>query len=76
MKSPEMAERAKQLFADTGVQVTSDGESHIGAFVGSGEFKEQYVKGKFSKRTDDVMELSVIAKQEPQAALSAFNVGL
>ena len=76
VKSPELLEKAEKLFGGEGVHVTSDGERHIGAVVGSAEFKEQYVRKKVKKWTEDVKQLSTIAQEEPQAALSAFNIGL
>ena len=76
VKSPELLDRAREVFAGTGVQVTAEGERHIGATLGSPAFKKQYVETKISKWAKDVVELSVIAQEEPQAALSAFNTGL
>ena len=44
--------------------------------IGSKEYKEQYVNNKIKKWMADVSQLSLIAKEEPQTALSAFNTGL
>ena len=76
IKSEEMLVAARQAFAGTGVQITASGERHIGAALGSPEFKEKYVKDKVDKWVADVMKLSEIAQEEPQAALSAYNTGL
>ena len=71
LKSPELRELAEELFGADGVNITTEGKRHIGAALGSEEFKEEFVKEKVQKWTADVHELSAIAKEEPQAALSA-----
>ena len=76
LKSPELRELAEELFGADGVNITTEGKRHIGAALGSEEFKEEFVKEKVQKWTADVHELSAIAKEEPQAALSAYNIGL
>ena len=76
LKDPSMLERAQELFAGEGVQITVEGERHIGAALGSENFKVQYVNRKVAKWVQDVVELATIAKDEPQSALSAYNTGL
>lgn len=76
VKNLEDLERAQLLFAGDGVKVTIDGERHIGAVVGSDEFRKEYIAKKVEKWVKDVEELTEIAKDEPQIALSAFNTGL
>ena len=44
--------------------------------IGTEEFKEQYVKDKVEKWVKDVKQLADIAKEDPQAALSASKTGL
>ena len=69
-------EKAAELFAHDGVNITLDGERHIGAVIGSQQFKEQFVNEKVEKWVMDVHKLSCIAKEEPQSSLSAFNTGM
>ena len=76
VKDEMMRERAEEIFAGEGVQITVDGERHIGAALGSADFKTQYVIKKVDKWIQDVEELATIAEEEPQCALSAFNSGL
>ena len=76
LKSPELRERAEELFGGSGVNITTDGKRHIGAALGTQEFKEAYVMKKVQKWKSDVKELSAIAKEEPQAALSSYNTGM
>ena len=76
LKSPELRELAEELFGADGVNITTEGKRHIGAVLGTEEFREEFVKVKVQKWKNDVHELSAIAKEEPQAALCAYNVGL
>ena len=55
------------------VKITIDGERHMGAVIGSKDFKERYVTNKVNKWVNDVTELSVLAKEEPQAFYSCFT---
>ena len=36
-------QEAENLFADTGIKITSNGRKHLGAFIGSEENKETYI---------------------------------
>ena len=49
---------------------------YIGAVIGSEAFRTKYVSEKVSKWVQDVVELSKIAVEEPQAALSAYTKGI
>merc|ERR1711874_163771 len=57
-------------------KITTEGHRHIGAALGSQSFKEEYVKMKVECWVKDINNLAEIAQEEPQAALSAFNIGL
>ena len=76
LKNPELVMNAKRLFDNDGVNITTEGHRHIGAALGSQSFKEEYVKKKVECWVKDINNLAEIAQEEPQAALSAFNVGL
>lgn len=58
------------------MKISISGERHLGAVIGSKDFKESYVKSMVSKWIEDVEELSEIAKFEPQLAYSAFTKGI
>ena len=73
VKDPSMAHAAAELFADTGIQITCQGERHLGAAIGSEEFKNKYVSTKVNKWVADIEDLADIAAEEPQSALSAFT---
>ncbi|KAG0712671.1 hypothetical protein GWK47_017952 [Chionoecetes opilio] len=73
---PEHYEIGMRLFRDSGVTVTKDGQRHLGAVVGTPEFKQKYMEEKVSEWVKEVGVLSDIAKTEPHAAYSAFTHGL
>ena len=76
VKNPEDFERANELFGDDGINITLGGDRPIGALIGSEEFRIEYIPKTVEKWLKDVEQLADIAKEEPQAALSAFNTGL
>jgi hypothetical protein len=67
---------ADQVFADTEVEITSEGNKHLGACVGDETFKQKHVTQKVEKWIDEVNELSRIALMYPHAAYAAFVQGL
>ena len=73
IKDSSMASIAAELFADTGIQITCQGERHLGAAIGNEEFKNKYVSSKVKKWVEDIEMLADIAAEEPQAALSAYT---
>ena len=76
VKNLELKEHAQAIFGDTEITIELQGERHLGAVIGSPEFKERYVKKKIDSWITDVEQLSAIAKDEPQVALSAFTKAL
>ena len=73
IKDASFLQEAKRLFAGTGVQISYHGQRHLGAAIGSDDFKQQYVSTKVSKWIADIKELAKVAADDPQAALSAFT---
>jgi hypothetical protein len=67
---------AKMLFSNCGMKIVCDGQRHLGAVIGSDAHKTSYVSSKVSKWIEDIKELSKIAVDEPQAALSAYTKGI
>ena len=72
----EHATKARELFAGTGVNVTTEGKRHLGAAVGSRSYMEEYVTGKVTKWCDEIKQLATIAQTQPHAAYSAYTHGL
>ena len=76
VKNPEDLLTAEEIFRGTGVKITTSGERHLGAVIGSHEFRSEYVSGKIQKWIKDVEQLAEIAKDEPQLAYSAYTKAL
>ena len=70
---PQHRQLAEEIFGGSGVKITTEGERHMGAVIGSERCKEEYVVNKIKKWIDDVSELSKIAKDEPQLVYSSFT---
>ena len=47
VKKEEDLPKAKALFKDTGVIVKSDGDRHLGAVLGSNEFRDSFVQKRY-----------------------------
>ena len=69
-------ELAKEIFSDTNVKVTDEGERHLGAVIGTDSFRENYVKERVAKWVKEIETLAQIAVTEPQAAYTAFTYGV
>ena len=76
LKDSSLEEKAREIFGNDNVNITTAGHRHLGAVIGSNEFKEQYVQEKVAKWTNDILTLSEIAKEEPQVSYTAFTTGL
>ena len=76
VKDASSIEKAKEVFGNTGITITTEGERHLGAAIGSEEFRTQYIENKVNNWIKDVEQLSKIAVDEPQLALSAFTKAL
>ena len=76
VKNPADLQRAQEIFNQTGIKITISGERHLGAVIGSPEFRTEYVNNKVSKWIQDVEQLAVVAEDEPQLAYSAYTKAL
>ena len=76
VKNNNMIQHAEEVFKDTGIRIVSEGERHLGAAIGSEEYKTQYVVKKVEAWTKDIDQLTAIANDEPQAAYTAFTKAL
>ena len=76
LKNPEQLPRAKELFSQTGIKITTCGERHLGAVVGSDQFREEYITNKVNNWIQDIEQLSILAVDEPQLAYSAYTKAL
>ena len=65
--------KAIELFGNTNVEITWQGQRHLGAVIGTGDFKNKYVTEKVDKWIEDITAIANIANEELQAALSAYT---
>ena len=74
----EHIKKAKEVFKDTEVNITVDGhgERHLGAALGTEDFKNDFVTAKVDHWVNDIKQLSEIAAEEPRIALSKFIKGI
>ena len=73
-KSDVLADEAKRVFGDE-VNVTTEGQRHLGAFIESQEFKDQYCREKILRWNGELEALSEIARNQPHAAYTVFSKG-
>ena len=74
MKGEATKAEAKDKFKET-VNITTEGQRHLGAVIGSSEFKGQYCAEKINKWKDELLTLSEIAETHPQMAYAAYIKG-
>ena len=74
VKSDVLADEAKRVFGDE-VNVTTEGQRHLGAVIGSQEFKDQYCREKILRWKGELEALSEIARSQPHAAYTVFSKG-
>ena len=72
---PEKEGCAKEMFAGTGINITTEGRKHLGAALGSRSYLE-HVGGKVEDWVGEVTRLAEFARSQPQASYAAFTFGL
>ena len=73
---PCREEEARELFAGTAINVTTEGQKHLGAALGSRSYLEEYVNDKVVDWVNEVKRLAEFAVSQPQACFAAFTFGL
>ena len=68
-------EEALREFHGTGVNITTEGNRHLGAVLGSDENRRKYVSDLVSTWTQELIVLSDIAKSYPHCAYTAYVFG-
>ena len=74
VKSGEPAKEAKRVFGEE-VNITTEGQRHLGAVIASQEYKDQYCEEKVCAWKEEIERLSEIAKSQPHVAYIAFTKG-
>ena len=73
---PEYLAQAKEIFADSRVQITSEGRRHLGATLGTKYFADAFVSKKVQDLVQEIDTLSSIALSQPHASFAALTHGL
>ena len=73
---PCREEEARELFAGTAINATTEGQKHLGAALGSRSYLEEYVNDKVVDWVNEVKRLAEFAVSQPQACFAAFTFGL
>ena len=72
---PQYLERANEIFHKSELKITSQGRRHLGAVIGSNEFKFEFVSEKVKDWVDELAKLTLIARVEPHVSYAAFTHG-
>ena len=63
------------MFENTNVQISTNGQRHLGAAIGTQEFIEAYAEQKIEKWVNEIESLTETARTHPHAAYAAFVHG-
>ena len=74
VKSDVLAFDAKKVFGDE-VNLATEGQRHLGAVIGSRQFKDQYCREKVLGWKGELEALSEIARSQPHATYTVFTKG-
>ena len=66
------AKEAKRVFGDE-VNITTEGQRHLGAVIASQEYEDQYCEEKVRVKKEEIERLSEIAKSQPHAAYIGYK---
>ena len=72
VKIKETELEAQKLFSEYGIEITTEGKRHLGAVIGTKEFKNEYKHDLVNNWVDDVKLLAEIVRSEPQSAYAAM----
>ena len=73
----EYLDEATRIFQNREVNITTQGhERYLGTPIGTESFVKQEVEAKVETWIEELRELILLAKQEPQLAYSAYTFGL
>ena len=73
---PSCLQAAEDEFADTGVQITTNGVKHLGAPLGDRNFTTEFVSQQVLNWTKELSLLSEMASSQPHLAYSALAQGM
>lgn len=75
MSDPDLLEIATEIFTGPDIKVTTAGKRHLGAAIGTVDFRKEYVSVKVDEWSREVIKLAEFAQSQPHAAYAAFIHG-
>jgi hypothetical protein len=66
-------EEAKEIFQNTGINITVEGRRHLGSALGDTAFVERFVQMKVESWVGEIQSLAEIARTQPHAAYAAYT---
>ena len=75
LKDSTKVEECEHLFASSPINITAEGKRHLGAAIGSAEFKNVYIDTKVKKWVENIKSLTQVAQTQPHVAYAAFIHG-
>ena len=73
---PEKEALVREAFKDTVINVTVEGQKHLGAVIGSRDYLQDYVNEKVTSWVNEVAQLAEFARAQPQTSYAAYTFGL
>ena len=67
------ATKSNEIFKHSSIQITSTGQRHLGAIIGTTEYKQEYMNEKLTTWIQEIRMLSEIAKTDPQSVYICFT---
>ena len=74
-KNQDLLKSAKDIFTGSNIKYTIEGQRHLGAAIGSEQFKTAYATEKVKNWCEEMEKLCEFAKTQPHAAYAAFCHG-
>ena len=75
LKESNKLKETEDMFKDCPINITVEGKRHLGAAIGTEDFKNEYMNDKVNKWCKEIENLTEVAKSRPHAAYSAFIHG-
>ena len=73
---PEKVERARVIFEGAAINISTQGQKHLGSALGSREYLEEYVGSKVEDWISQVVKLAEFAMSQLQACYAVIIFGL
>ena len=73
---PSVEASAKEIFKDTGINITSEGRPYLGSPLGLQSYVEDFVNQKVTTYQSSVLTLTNLASSQPHVAFAAFTCSL